>query len=98
METLGKSPKISCGTLLVKDFTKYRLGAHTDAIEKIFSLLFYLPKRNNKLYFYFDNKKTHLEFQLDFPKRVSLKRKSLTHVIQKPTYQNQIVCLSKCHL
>jgi len=47
LETLGKSPKISCGTLLVKDFTKYRLGAHTDAIEKIFSLLFYLPKNND---------------------------------------------------
>ena len=40
-------PKISIGTSLIKDFTKYQLGAHTDTISKIFSLLFYLPKDDN---------------------------------------------------
>ena len=29
---------------LVKDFTKYSLGVHTDAIHKLVSFLFYLPK------------------------------------------------------
>ena len=29
---------------LVKDFTKYSLGVHTDAIHKLISFLFYLPK------------------------------------------------------
>ena len=33
---------------MIKDFTKYQLGAHTDSINKLFSFLFYLPK-NNKL-------------------------------------------------
>ena len=38
-EILGKTPKISCRTALIKDFTKYQLGAHTDSINKI--LVFY---------------------------------------------------------
>ena len=45
-EILGKTPKISCRTALIKDFTKYQLGAHTDSINKIFSFLFYLPSSN----------------------------------------------------
>ena len=40
---LGKEPKITCRTALIKDFTKYQLGAHTDSINKLFSFLFYLP-------------------------------------------------------
>ena len=29
---------------LVKDFSKYSLGVHTDAIHKLVSFLFYIPK------------------------------------------------------
>ena len=31
-------------TALVKDFTKYNLGAHTDTVGKLISFLFYIPK------------------------------------------------------
>ena len=36
---IGKKPTISSRTALIKDYTKYQLGAHTDSIRKIFSLL-----------------------------------------------------------
>ena len=45
-EILGENPKISCRTALIKDFTKYQLGAHTDSPNKMFSFLFYMPKNN----------------------------------------------------
>ena len=32
--------------MLVKDYTKYHLGAHTDTERKIISFLFYLPKND----------------------------------------------------
>ena len=44
---IGKKPTISSRTALIKDYTKYQLGAHTDSIRKIFSLLFYLPKNDD---------------------------------------------------
>ena len=38
--------KIQIRTLLVKDYTNYSLGAHTDAERKLLSFLFYLPKND----------------------------------------------------
>ena len=37
---------IQIRTMLVKDYTKYRLGAHTDVERKLLSFLFYLPKND----------------------------------------------------
>ena len=43
-QKLGSSNfKFSIRTMLVKDFTKYNLGAHTDHISKLVSFLFYIP-------------------------------------------------------
>ena len=36
----------SIRTALVKDFTKYNLGVHTDTVGKLMSFLFYIPKDN----------------------------------------------------
>ena len=45
---LGTSDlKFTKRTALIKDFTKYSLGAHTDAIHKLISFLFYLPSDDN---------------------------------------------------
>ena len=46
MEVVGHNPTISCRTAIVKDYTKYQLGAHTDSLSKMLSFLFYLPKDN----------------------------------------------------
>ena len=43
-EAIGDNPKIYFKSTLVKDFTKYQLGAHTDNFNKIISILFYLPE------------------------------------------------------
>ena len=32
---------------LIKDFTKYTLGAHTDTISKFVTYLFYIPSNND---------------------------------------------------
>ena len=32
---------------MIKDFTKYNLGAHTDGIGKLISFLFYIPSNEN---------------------------------------------------
>jgi len=48
IKELGKSNfNISIKTLLVKDLTKYNLGAHTDHIGKLITFLFYLPSNND---------------------------------------------------
>ena len=39
-----KNYKLSTKTAIVKDFTKYHLGAHTDNYAKLMTFLFYLPK------------------------------------------------------
>ena len=53
LKNLSKTEKQKFGTSnykfymraeLVKDFTKYSIGVHTDAIHKLISFLFYLPK------------------------------------------------------
>jgi len=47
-EQFGTSDfKFNIRTSLIKDFTKYSLGAHTDAIHKLISFLFYLPTDDN---------------------------------------------------
>tara|TARA_B100000029_G_C17458941_1_gene917761 strand:+ start:391 stop:1152 length:762 start_codon:yes stop_codon:yes gene_type:complete len=47
IEQIGSSNyKFSVVPMLVKDFTKYNLGAHTDHYEKLVSFLFYLPNNN----------------------------------------------------
>ena len=41
---LGTEPfKFSLKTSLIKDFTKYNLGSHTDTLEKLITFLFYIP-------------------------------------------------------
>ena len=46
-EKIGDSNfKFSIRTSLVKDLTKYNLGAHTDNVNKLISFLFYLPVDN----------------------------------------------------
>ena len=39
--------KFKIGLSLVKDFTKYSMGVHTDAKHKFLTFLFYLPKDRN---------------------------------------------------
>jgi len=49
IKKLGKSSyKFSVRVALVKDFTKYALGAHTDSVKKFVTFLFYIPS-NEKL-------------------------------------------------
>ena len=38
-EVFGEKPIITCRTALIKDYTKYQLGAHTDTPGKLFSFL-----------------------------------------------------------
>ena len=47
-EKLGKSNyKFLIKTSLVKDFTKYSLGAHTDVLTKFVTFLFYIPQNDD---------------------------------------------------
>tara|TARA_B100001175_G_C19390812_1_gene581334 strand:+ start:102 stop:869 length:768 start_codon:yes stop_codon:yes gene_type:complete len=47
-ETLGESNyKFFIKTSLVKDFTKYSLGAHTDVLTKFVTFLFYIPENDD---------------------------------------------------
>lgn len=41
-----KNYQLTVSGSLVKDFTKYSLGAHTDSFHKLVTFLFYLPKNN----------------------------------------------------
>jgi len=44
---LGNEPfNFSLKTSLIKDFTNYSLGVHTDNVEKLITFLFYIPKDN----------------------------------------------------
>jgi len=44
---INEKSKIYYRSQLVKDFTKYQLGAHTDSQIKLISFLFYLPKNDD---------------------------------------------------
>ena len=46
-KVFGEKQIITCRIALIKDYTKYQLGAHTDTPRKLFSFLFYLPKDNS---------------------------------------------------
>ena len=48
IELLGKdNHKFNIQALLIKDFKKYQLGAHTDTPKKLLTFLFYIPKNDD---------------------------------------------------
>lgn len=72
---INEKSKIYFKSQLVKDFTKYQLGAHTDSQIKLISFLFYLPK---------DDDLKEIGTALYMPKDILENEKSL-HYSEKDT-------------